>query len=578
MAAGRDDALYQPPADIKASRWLTALGGQVRTPVRAAVLVGFLQGLAMIAQAGLIAYIIDRLVMDGASREALTGAFLALLAVFLGRAATVWGIEVLGQRAAAAIKHSLRRAFFQRLAALGPAYSAGYSSGHLVSAGLDQIEKLEGYFARFLPQMGICTVVPLTMVVAAFAADWLVGLILLIAAPFVPVLMTLIGMRAEAASQSQVAALNHLSGYLLDRLQGLVTLKLFGRGRDEVAGVAAASEAFRKRTMAVLRLAFLSSAILEAFAAITIALVAMYVGFALAGYIGFGPASNVGLFTGLFVLLLAPDFFLPLRQLGQYYHDRAEAVGATGPLVNVLSQAPPAGSQGSSSLPLDQALSVSLEGVTARYPDAAAPSLVGLDLQVAPGEAVALVGPSGAGKSTVLDVLLGFIAPEAGTARLGGVALSDLDAASRQGATAWLGQRNHLFAGTLKDNIRLGRPEATDSQIEDAAEAARVSDFAAELDAGLESPVGERGYGLSGGQARRVALARAILKDAPVLLLDEPTAGLDEASAGLVLDALGRLRQGRTVLVVTHSSEAATWTDRQVHLAQGKLAAEGGPA
>jgi ATP-binding cassette, subfamily C, bacterial CydD len=556
-------------ADREAARYLSGLARQARFKIGLAVGAGFASGLLLLVQAGVIAHVMHAAIVEGTARADLMPALWALLAVYVARGLCAWGAEVAGFSAAARVRSTLRRELYSHIARLGPAYAGSRHSGDLATVLIEQVDALDGYFARFLPQMALAVLVPLTLLAAIFPVNWVVGGMLLLAAPFVPLFMSLIGMGAAAASAKQFQALARMGGYFLDRLQGLTTLKLFGQARRELDLIGRVSDEYRQRTMGVLRIAFLSSAVLEFFSAMAVAVVAVYVGFSLLGYVRFGPSGGVTLATGLFVLMLAPEFFLPLRQLAAHYHDRAAAVAAAGQILTLLeTPAPPRGGirppSGAGPMALDM-VAVSFAHGSG---EGARPVLREVSLSVSAGERVALVGPSGAGKSTIIGLFLGFIRPDVGTVTIGGLEVGRIDPAT---VTAWVSQNPHLFHGTIRENIRLARPAATDAEVDEAARAAHVSDFAARLPKGLDTPIGQRGYGISGGEARRVALARAYLKDAPVLLLDEPTAGLDTENERLVLAALDRLARGRTVLVATHSASGIGWAQRRIEVGGGRL-------
>jgi ATP-binding cassette subfamily C protein CydD len=555
--------------DREAAKYLSGLARQARLGIGLAIGAGFASGLLLLVQAGLIAYVLHAAIVNGTARDDLMPALWVLLAVYAARGLCAWGAEVAGFTAAARVRSTLRRELYGHIARLGPAYAGGRHSGDLATVLIEQVDALDGYFARFLPQMALSVLVPLTLLAAIFPVNWVVGGMQLLAAPFVPLFMSLIGMRAASASRRQFQALARMGGYFLDRLQGLTTLKLFGQARRELDLIAQVSDEYRQRTMGVLRIAFLSSAVLELFSAMAVAVVAVYVGFSLLGYVRFGPSGDVTLATGLFVLMLAPEFFLPLRQLAAHYHDRAAAVAAAVQILTVLET--PAPPRGGIRPPADAGLmALDMTAVSFAHGggEGARPVLKDVSLSVAAGERVALVGPSGAGKSTIIGLFLGFIRPDAGTVRIGGLEVGRIDPAT---VTAWVGQNPHLFHGTIRENIRLASPNATDAQVDDAADAAHVTDFATRLPDGLETLIGQRGHGISGGEARRVALARAYLKDAPVLLLDEPTAGMDPENERLVLSALDRLAQGRTVLVATHSASGIDWAERRIEIGGGKL-------
>jgi ATP-binding cassette subfamily C protein CydD len=363
-------------------------------------------------------------------------------------------------------------------------------------------------------------------------------------------------------------------------LQGLATLKVFDRSRPESATLARASEEYRQRTMGVLRIAFLSSAVLELFGSLAIALVAVYLGLSFLGYLNFGHYDRpLTLETGLFILLLAPEYYQTLRQLGTHYHARAEALGAAGEILAVLSVPSPPRPLGAASVPQASAgVALRFEDVQVGFEDRRRVALTGFSLDVAAGERVALVGPSGAGKTTTLNLLLGLLRPDRGRILVNGLDLASLDPQAWRCGLSWVGQHPTLFYGTLRDNILLGRPDAAPREVERAARAAQVWEIAAALPQGLDSVVGERGIGLSGGQIQCVALARALLRDdAPLVLLDEPTASLDRERERRVLAALEALTRGRTVILATHRQSAARLCDRVVVLEEGRLARNENP-
>jgi ATP-binding cassette subfamily C protein CydD len=361
-----------------------------------------------------------------------------------------------------------------------------------------------------------------------------------------------------------------MSAYFLDRLQGLTTLRLFGRAEAEVDNIAQAADAFRDGTMRVLRIAFLSSASLEFFASVAVAVVATYVGLGLLGHIGWGTAPGLTLFSGLFVLLMAPAFFQPLRMLAAYYHDRMAAIGAAEGLAEMLDAPPEEAATGTAPMPAG-ALDIVFDDVSVAFEGGARSAIQGVSLRIAPGDHIALTGMSGAGKSTLLSLLLGFRRPDSGRILINGTDLAAIDPEDLRRRIAWIGQAPVLFHGTLRDNIRLGRPDADDAAVDRAAAEARVTEFAAALPQGLDTPVGERGVGLSGGQAQRIALARAFLKDAPLVLLDEPTASLDRDTEAEILESIRRLARGRTILVATHSPAAMAIAGRRILLDQGRV-------
>ncbi len=526
-----------------------------------------------IAQGLLIAWILQRALMEGVALAGLWPLFAALLAAALLRAGAVWTSEAQGAVAATRVKTRLRRQLLDRLHALGPAWRAERQTGDLAVTLIERIEALDGYYARFLPQSRVAMIMPILILVAVYPVDWVSGVILTIAGPFVPLTMALIGMKAADESRHQFRTLARMSAYFLDRLQGLTTLRLFGRAEAEVDNIARAADAFRDGTMRVLRIAFLSSASLEFLASVAVAVVATYVGLKLLGHIGWRAAPGLTLFSGLFVLLMAPDFFQPLRMLAAYYHDRMAAIGAAQELVEMLDAPPEEAATGTAPMP-SGALEIIFDNVSVAFEGAARSAIQGVSLRIAPGDHIALTGMSGAGKSTLLSLLLGFRRPDSGRILINGTDLAAIDPEDLRRRIAWIGQAPVLFHGTLRDNIRLGRPDADDAAVARAAAEARVTESAAAQPQGLETPLGERGVGLSGGEAQRIALARAFLKDAPLVLLDEPTASLDRDTEAEILKSIRRLARGRTTLVATHSPAAAAIAGSRILLKQGRIQVE----
>jgi ATP-binding cassette subfamily C protein CydD len=484
--------------------------------------------------------------------------------------------EVAGFAAGARVREAVRTQLVDAVFAAGPAFTRREESGALGSVVLEQVEALQDFYALYLPQLALAVLVPLTIAAAVFPVSWAAALLLLLTAPLIPCFTVLVGMGAESISQKHFQALGRMSAHFLDVLQGLATLKLFGRSRAEGAEIARVSADYRRRTMSVLRVAFLSSAVLEFFASLSIALAAVYLGMSYLGYFQFGTYGRaLTLADGLFILLLAPEFYLPLRELGAHYHARAQAIGAAA-RIRALATAPPrAAPTGRRILDIDRPLQLRCTDLWFGYGEGRPPALQGVSLELRTGQSVALVGGSGAGKSTLLFLLMGFLHPDKGEIRVGGVPLAEADLPAWRRCIGWLGQNPVLFHGSIADNIRMGRPEAAADEIRRAAAQAGVLEFARHLPHGLEAGVGELGSGLSRGQAQRVALARALLRNPPVLLLDEPTAGLDAETELRVLDAVDALRADRAVLTVTHRLADIRRADRIYVMENGRIAEEG---
>jgi ATP-binding cassette, subfamily C, bacterial CydD len=462
-----------------------------------------------------------------------------------------------------AARARLRDAAFARLLAAGPADPRG--AGEKASLVADRVEALDGYFARWLPASSLALLGTLAVGTAAAMADPLSGLALGVAGLLVPVAMAATGIGAAAASRRQFDALQRLSGRFLDRMRGLPTLVLFNRQEAEAEALGAAATELRTRTMRVLRVAFLSNTALELLAAAALAVIALHHGLLLAG-----PGGHPDPAAAVFGLLLVPAFFAPLRAFSAAYHERLSATGAAAALAPLLAEE--AAAPGLLLEAMPPRVVVAFTDVRLTLDPARPPALDGLSFRVNAGETLVLAGPSGAGKSSVLRLLMGFVRPDSGRIAINGQDATALRPEELRRLMAYVGQRPHLFRASIRENIRFARPDASDEQVEEAARAARVAGFAEALPQGLDTVVGEGGWGLSGGQAQRVALARAFLRDAPLVLLDEPTAHLDPGTEAEVIESLRRLCLGRTAIVASHAAAARAGLGRVLELERGRAA------
>ena len=547
--------------------WLKEQSKAVRKPILLAAIAGITNGFGVIVQSAALAYILQAVIIDKLPWASLLTPFIVLTAVFILRSVCVYLHQTWGFEAGAQVRTSVRQQLFSQFLTLGPAEIKQWQSGELAAITLEQVDALENYFSRYLPQQMIVGILPIIMIIVVMPVNWVVGLIFLVTGPLVPIFMALVGMGAASANRSQFLAMARMSGYFLDRLQGLATLKLFGQATQELANINKIADGFREKTMAVLRIAFLSSAILEFFSAVAVALVAVYVGLGLLGLIHFGPAEHISLSEALFVLLLAPEFFMPLRQLAINYHDRAAALGATDAILAILEQDADALDTNCADDSHPDKISL-IEFINVSKSYGKRQVLTDINLHIAAGEKIALVGESGAGKTTLLNLLLGFESVTEGQVLLNGLTVNRECAAK---AIAWVGQNAYIFHGSIKDNIALADPDASEQRIIHAAQAAGVTEFSAQLPEGLLTPIGEWGYGLSGGQVQRIALARAFLKNADIILLDEPTANLDAANKTLLLDVIDQLFIDKTLIIATHDPVVIDRMDRRIELQQGRL-------
>ncbi|MFJ4500778.1 thiol reductant ABC exporter subunit CydD [Streptomyces sp. NPDC088864] len=521
----------------------------------AVVVLGVAGAALVIAQAMLVAEIVVGGFQKGLTAGELRTPLLLLGAVALGRALVAWLTELAAHRAGASVKSELRGRLLDRAAELGPDWLSGQRTGSLVTLATRGIDALDDYFARYLPQLGLAVVVPVAVLARIVTEDWVSAAIIVVTLPLIPLFMILIGWATQSRMDRQWRLLSRLSGHFLDVVAGLPTLKVFGRAKAQAESIRRITSEYRQATLRTLRIAFLSSFALELLATLSVALVAVTIGMRLVH-------GELDLYTGLLVLILAPEAYLPIRQVGAQFHAAAEGLSAAEEVFAVLETEPRASGTGE----VPGSLRLELDGLTVRHEGRSAPSLAPTTLTVEQGETVALVGPSGVGKTTLLNVVLGFTAPDEGRVRIGGTDLAEVSLERWREHIAWVPQHPHLFAGTIAENVRLARPAADDSAVTAALRAAGAYDFVRELPDGDRTLLGEDGAGLSAGQRQRIALARAFLADRPVLLLDEPTASLDgETEAGIV-EAVRRLAAGRTVLLVVHRPALLAVADRVVTL------------
>jgi ATP-binding cassette, subfamily C, bacterial CydD len=535
-------------------------------PVRALLAVdavlGVVAALLVLAQAVLLARVAAR-GFEGASLRELTLPLALLVAAAACRGAVAWGFEVLGRRAAGSALSELRLDLVERRLRDRPAALDGAESAEVATIAVGGVDALESTFARYLPQLVLAVVVPVAVLGLVASIDLVSAGIMLLTLPLVPVFMWLIGRYTERRTRRRWEALRLLATHFLDVVRGLPTLRAFNRGEAQAEQIARVGDDYRRATMGTLRVSFLSGTVLELAATLGIALVAVTVGVRLV-------EGGLGLEAGLTVLVLAPELYLPLRNLAAQFHTSADGLAVAERLLDLAAE-PVGRPVGTAAAPDPGVAPVRLEGVSFSYPARPGPVLDGVELELRPGETVALTGPTGAGKSTVASLLLLLAQPDSGRVTAEGVDLARCDPAAWRSRVAWVPQRPTLFRGTVADNIRFGAPDATDEEVRLAALAAGADELVRALPDGYGTVVGDGGRPLSTGEVRRVALARAFLRDAPLAVLDEPTADLDPRSAELVARAVERLLADRTVLLVTHRPDLEALADRVVRLAGGRI-------
>ncbi|MFV0548261.1 MAG: heme ABC transporter permease/ATP-binding protein CydD [Limnobaculum xujianqingii] len=557
------------------TRWLKSQGILAQRWLRISTLLGLLSGLLIIAQAWLLATLLHSLIIENIPRNELFSYFLLIVVTIVLRAILAWFRERVGFMYGAAIRQHIRHQVLNRLEQLGPAWIQGKPAGSWATMILEQIEDMQDFYSRYQPQMMLAIIIPLLILAAVFPINWTAGLILLTTAPLIPMFMALVGMGAADANRRNFIALARLSGNFLDRLKGLETLRLFHRAEAETEQIAQASENFRSRTMDVLKLAFLSSAVLEFFASVSIAVAAVYFGFSYLGELNFGSYGlPVTLFAGFLVLILAPEFFQPLRDLGTYYHAKAQAIGAAESLQTFL-QSESTQSNGEGTQDLTECDQITIKAADLYILSPQGKSLAGpLNFILTPNQRIAIVGHSGAGKSSLLNLLLGFL-PYQGSITINDIELNTLRPTSWRANLSWVGQNPHLPEQTLRGNILLSNPQASDEALKLAIQRAYIDEFVTQLPDGLDTVIGDHAARLSVGQAQRVAVARALLSPCHLLLLDEPTASLDANSERLVMSALNEASSHQTTLLVTHRLEDLEGYDQIWVMHKGEIIERG---
>ncbi|PHI32763.1 heme ABC transporter permease/ATP-binding protein CydD [Budvicia aquatica] len=555
--------------------WLKLQGSLAQRWLRLSTLLGLISGLLIIGQAWLLATLLHALIIDNVPKATLSHYFILLIVTVALRAVLMWIRERVGFMYGAAIRQRIRRQVLDKLEQLGPAWIQGKPAGSWATMILEQIEDMQEFYSRYQPQMMLAVIIPLLILVAVFPINWAAGIILFTTAPLIPLFMALVGMGAADANRRNFIALARLSGNFLDRLRGMDTLRLFHRADAEAEQIRHASDDFRSRTMDVLKLAFLSSAVLEFFASVSIAVAAVYFGFSYLGELNFGSYGiAVTLFAGFLVLILAPEFFQPLRDLGTYYHAKAQAIGAAESLLTFLDAEPDrSNEEGQQSLP--DCNSVTIQATDLQVISPSGKVLAGpLSFTLNPGQRIAIVGHSGAGKSSLLNLLLGFM-PYQGSLTINGIELNSLQPASWRSHLSWIGQNPQLPELTLRSNILLSNPKANEADLQQAIKRAYVDEFLSHLPDGLETEVGDHAARLSVGQAQRVAVARALLSPCNLLLLDEPTASLDANSERLVMSALTEAATRQTTILVTHRLEDIDGYDQIWVMDKGQIVQQG---
>ncbi|MBF9000088.1 MULTISPECIES: heme ABC transporter permease/ATP-binding protein CydD [Vibrio] len=552
--------------------WLKQQSKLAKRWLMIAVGLGVLSSLFLVAQAALLASVLDQLIIEHVDKSTLVPHFIGLVVLIAVRAACSWGREIAGFRCGEQIRVYIRAQIIEKLRELGPAYIKGKPAGTWAALMLEQVENMHDFFARYLPQMALSVAIPFVILVVVFPVNWAAGLIFLITAPLVPIFMAFVGIKAADAGRKNFKALQRLSGHFYDRLQSMTTIRLFDRAESETELMRGASEVFRSRTMDVLRIAFLSSAVLEFFTSISIALTAVYFGFSYIDKFNFGYyyGAGVTLFAGMFILILAPEFYQPLRDLGTFYHAKQLAVGAAESIVEFLEVDVSKVKSGTHPMVDHEHVEIVATDLVVLSPEG--DHLVGpISFTINKDKTTALVGPSGAGKTSLINAILGFM-PYEGSLTINGIEMSELNHDQWRSHISWVGQNPLLLNGSIRDNVTMGKT-FDDATLNDVLDRSFAAEFVNEH--GLDYHISDRSGGLSVGQAQRLALARAMLQNGAFWLLDEPTASLDARSEQLVMNGLDSQIHGKTALLVTHQLSPLKSVDQILVMQNGSIVERG---
>lgn len=550
-----DKRLLKITANIKVSAVLT-------------IFFGLLTGIFTIGQAYYLSYTINKVFLEHSVLSSVLYLIIIILTISILKAVSNWNQNFFANRVAGYAKNILRKNILNHLFSLGPNYTKSERTGEISNTITNGVEKLDAYFSQFLPQLFLSALIPIIILFFIFPIDFLTGIVFIVTAPLIPIFMILIGSIAESLNKKQWKLLSRMSAYFLDVIQGLTTLKIFGRSKDQIDKISKISNAYRTSTMKVLRVAFLSALVLELLSTISIAIVAVEIGLRLMnGNLEFQPA--------LFILILAPEFYLPIRQLGTRYHAGMEGMAAAKSIFGILETPLPENKimeTGALNFLKD---TINFSDVYYSYNNGERKALQGLSFSVEPGKVTALIGESGSGKTTVINLLLRFFEQEHGKITINNKNINKIDIDKWREQIAWVSQNPYLFHKTIRENILLAKPDANEDDLIQAAQSANIYDFIKSLPQGFETLVGERGTLISGGEAQRIALARAFLKNAPLLIMDEPTANLDPQTEAEMISSLKELIVGRTVLIIAHRLNTIKEADKIIVFSNGKIVEQG---
>ena len=557
-----------------AQKWLRSLSKPAKKWVNLTIYIAFFSGLLLILQLYFLAHISYEAYLAKQTAQELSYYFIGIITIVIFRAFLSWLKEVVSYKTAIIVKEQLRMDILKHITNLGPIKAGTISSANLISSAMEQVDGITGYLTKFLPQITLSGLIPFAILIFIFPNSIICGILLIICAPLIPIFMIIVGLGAESENQKHFKSLARMSSTFLDTLQGLTTLKLFNKNKTQANEIFKASDNYRKKTMKVLKIAFLSSAVLELFSAGSIALVAIYLGM---GFINTGADNNLWwslhsmtLQGALFILLLAPEFFMPLRELSTHYHAKAEAVGAALEISKIFAIK---NEEIEKKKFLTEIKSINIQNLNVNYDTKKA--LKNINLQINKGDKIAIIGESGAGKSTLINTILGFVDYSGSIKINNDIELNSIEEKSWLKNISWLGQNATLFKGTIKDNLLMGNKNANEQQILNVLKQANLEKFINQSINGLNTKIGEQNIGISGGQAQRLALARAYIKEHNFLLLDEPTASLDKKSEDIIINSLKSFWNDKTVLILTHKLQFLDCVDKIIVLENGEIIEQG---
>lgn len=548
---------------------LKELAMEQKTKILFLSFAAIFSGLMILAQAYLFVAIVDRIFFKQDTFSNIIPLLLGLLGVLFARTFFQYLSGRTGMKMASTVKRHLRKQLLRKFSNDPMQASLQGQSGQKVSVLMDTIDEIDSYFSSYFPQVIQASVVPIMIVIFIFTEHVMTGIIMVITAPFIPIFMAIIGFNTKDKSEEQLDKMAAFSGKFLDTLQGITTLRLFGRSKAQKQDIEKSSTNFRDATMEVLKIAFSNSLALEFISMLSIGLIALEIAIRLIIF------QDISFFTGFLMLVLAPEFYTKLKDLGSAFHTGRASMGASKKLERELNQEEQNVTWGDRTLTKETPPTISLKNVGFQYKEGSF-SLQQMNTEINPYEQVAIVGKTGAGKTTLLHVIAGLVPLTEGKLEINGHPLTSYQEKNWFDQLSYISQDPYLFSGTIAENITIGiNREVSETEIIQAAEKAGISDLVATLENGYDTPIGEAGRGLSGGEKQRIAIARAFLKSPSIILFDEPTTGLDLRTEQILQTSIQELSKHSTIITVAHRIHTIQNADNILFIENGKLVASG---